>query len=187
MEYQARVREMLQVPVLSHRHAMLRRDGGPNRLFITFLFGNPPLAIEFLKKVGLLRAKMPCKSCGQDFTWSTDSRSSDGFRWRCNRRVAGNRCNNSASIRRGSLFQRSKLTLLEIMLITYDIVHREKAPHVLQEYPICDHTVADWGMFCREAMQVFWRAALSRSVVLRRQLKLTRANSFGANITGAPC
>jgi hypothetical protein len=151
MDYQARVREMQQVSVLSHARAILRREGGPNSLFITFLFGNPPLAIEFLKKVCLLRVK----SCCQDMTWSTDSRSSDGFLWRCHRRVSGNRCNNSASIRRGSCFQRSKLTLLEIMLITYDIVHREQAHQVLQEYFFSDHTVADWGMFCRETMQVF--------------------------------
>jgi hypothetical protein len=55
MEYEARVRDIKLLPVLSHRHAMLRRDGGPNRLFNTLLFGNRTLAIEFLTKVALVR------------------------------------------------------------------------------------------------------------------------------------
>jgi hypothetical protein len=46
------------------------------------------------------------------------------------------------------------MTLLKIMVITY-IVCREQALKIQQEYLLSAHTVADWGMFCRDTMQVF--------------------------------
>ena len=38
------------------------------------------------------------------------------------------------------------------LLLTYDIVRREPALHTQSEYCLSAHTVADWGMFCRETM-----------------------------------
>ena len=49
----------------------------------------------------------------------------------------------------------SHLTFLEILLLTYDIVRREPAHQIRQEHRFSTHTVADWGMFCRETMLVF--------------------------------
>jgi len=80
---------------------------------------------------------------------------SDNFRWRCEKRVAGKKCRASASIRLGSWFQQSNLTLQEIVLITYDIVRQDKPCRITEEYSHGTHTISDWGMFCREAMQVF--------------------------------
>jgi hypothetical protein len=44
---------------------------------------------------------------------------------------------------------------MEILLITYDIVRREPAHQIEDELSFSDHTVADWGMFCRENMLMF--------------------------------
>jgi len=88
-------------------------------------------------------------------TWSADSIHSEGFRWRCQRRVAGVRCNRSASIKVGMWFQQSKLILQEILLITYDNVRCKQASCIQSEYCLSAHTVADFGMFCRETMLVF--------------------------------
>jgi len=52
------------------------------------------------------------------------------------------------SIRHGSWFQLSNLTLVEI--ITYDILRRDPAHQIEEELGLSDHTVADWGMFCTE-------------------------------------
>ena len=98
---------------------------------------------------------MKCNSCGRDMTWSVDTTVSDNFRWRCEKRVAGKKCHASASIRLGSWFQQSNLTLQEIMLLTYDIVRRDKSSTIGGEHSHGGHTIADWGMFCRETMQVF--------------------------------
>jgi len=42
---------------------MLQDDGDPNRFFLTYLFTDQEMAIEFLKDLGLLQTKMPCKTC----------------------------------------------------------------------------------------------------------------------------
>ena len=76
-------------------------------------------------------------------TCSADSTHSEGFRWWCQRRVVGVRCNQSASIKEGSWYQESKLTLHEILLITYDTVRREQASWIQSKYYLSAHTVAD--------------------------------------------
>ena len=76
--------------------------------FLMYLFSDQAIAIDFLKDVVLLRSKMLCNICHRDMTWSVQPNLSDGFRWRCRRRVAGTRCRESASIRHGSWFQLSK-------------------------------------------------------------------------------
>jgi hypothetical protein len=118
---------MQKVPRFSYGYQMVRADGGPNRLFFSNLFNYQAMAIEFLKEISLLWRTMQCESCGQDTMWSECPNLHDGFIWRCQRRVAGARCNQSVSIRHGSWFQWSKLTLQEIILLTYDIVCREPA------------------------------------------------------------
>jgi transposase-like protein len=61
----------------------------------------------------------------------------------------------STSIRHGSWFQQSKLTLLQILVLTYEILRREPANQIENEYSFSKRTIADWGMFCREAMLTF--------------------------------
>jgi hypothetical protein len=134
---------------------MLRDDGDPNRLFFTYLFINLPMTIGFLKEVGLIRRTMTCDKCGGDMAWCVSFNTSDGFLWRCPRRVVGQRCGKNASIRTGSWFQQSNLVLVEILPISYDIVCREQTYRIRTEYSLSSRTIADWGMFCREAMLVF--------------------------------
>jgi len=90
---------------------MLRDDGGPNRFFLMYLFFEQSLAIPFLNDISLRRSKTHCNACGRDMTWPAYSTHSEGFRWRCQRRVAGVSCNQSASIKVESWFQQSKLIL----------------------------------------------------------------------------
>ena len=135
------------MPRFSYGRRMLRDDGAPNRCFLMYLFGEESIAIQFLKDIGILRSKMLCNTCGQDMTWSVDHSVREGFRWRCLRRVGGVRCNHSASRKLGSWFHNSNLTLHEIMLITYDIVHREQALRTQSEYtPFSTLTILRLGL-----------------------------------------
>ena len=120
-EYEERVRRLQTVPRFSYGRRMLRSDGAPNGTFFISVFNDHAMAIESLKDIGLIRRTMQCSCCGRDMVWSQRSDCSDGFRWRCQRRVAGARCNRSTAIRHDSWFQRSNLTLQEIMLLTYDV------------------------------------------------------------------
>ena len=133
-QYEERLRGLLFVPRFSYGRQMLRQDGAPNRLFFTYLFSDQAIAIDFLKDVGLLRSKVLCNICDRGMTWSADPNLAEGFSWRYRRRVAGTRCRESASIRHGSWFQLSNLTLQEVLLLTYDTVYCEPALKIHNEY-----------------------------------------------------
>ena len=154
-EYENRLQEMPFIARASYGHRMRRPDGGPNRDFLAYLFWEEEFAIQFLKDAGLLRGKVQCNSCGRDMKWSAEPSIPERFRWRCRRMVAGVRCSSSMSIKNGSWFQQSNLTFREILFLTYDIVSREPAHHMKEEYGFSSSTIADWGMFCRETMLIF--------------------------------
>jgi hypothetical protein len=48
-QYEQRLREMQKVPMLSYGRELLCADGVPNRNFLTCLFTDMALAIEFMK------------------------------------------------------------------------------------------------------------------------------------------
>jgi len=132
--YEHRLWEMQLVPRFSYGRGLQPRDGAPNSMFLTYLFGHQEMAIQFLKDVGLIPSRMQCNICERDMTWTADLTSNDGFRWRCRRSVAGVRCRGTASIRHGSWFRLSNLTLLEIITLTYDILRRDSAHQIEDEH-----------------------------------------------------
>ena len=52
--------------------------------FLSYLFIDMDLGIQFLKDVGLIRSKETCNTCGRDMTWCADTKR-NSFRWRCRR------------------------------------------------------------------------------------------------------
>ena len=104
-EYKKRLQEMAFIPRASYRRQMLHQDGGPNREFLTYLFWDDRLAMQFLKDVGLLWTKVQCNTCDRDMTWSTEHSIPERITWRCQRKVAGDKCSASRSIKTGSWFQ----------------------------------------------------------------------------------
>jgi hypothetical protein len=71
-DYQERLREMPDVPQTSFRRDSLGYCGDANKLFLTFLFSDYAIGLQFLKDVGLIRSKLQCNSCGRDMTWHAD-------------------------------------------------------------------------------------------------------------------
>ena len=69
-DYEKRLLRMPFVPKTLYGLKMLMEDGGPNKVFLTFLFCDHGMAIQFLKHMGLLRSKMQCNTCRRDVTWS---------------------------------------------------------------------------------------------------------------------
>ena len=45
---------------------MVGINGSVNMAFLTFLFSDKDLGIQFLKGAGLIRIKVPCNTCGRD-------------------------------------------------------------------------------------------------------------------------
>ena len=65
---------MPYVPETSFRRDSLGYCGDANKLFLTFLFSDHAIGLQFLKDVGLIRSKVQCNSCGFDMTWHADQR-----------------------------------------------------------------------------------------------------------------
>ena len=63
-EYEKRMQGMPFFPKSSYGRPMLREDGGPNKIFLTFFFRDQAMAIRLLHDVGLLWSKMQCNTCG---------------------------------------------------------------------------------------------------------------------------
>jgi hypothetical protein len=155
-------------PIMNKGSLALRRPYNPDRTnvvsFSVWMVGRircsshscfaRDLAIEFLQDVGLLRRKVQCNTCGRDMALCTYSKSEDGYWWRCQKSIGGVRCNQSRSIRHGSWFHGSNLTF-EVMYLTYDIMRCERAGQIQREHGFARQTVTNWGVFCRETMEVY--------------------------------
>jgi hypothetical protein len=71
-KYQLRLMEMPFVPPSFFGCATLGDDGDANKLFLTYLFIDKDLGIQFLKDVRLIRSKVTCNTCGRDMKWCAD-------------------------------------------------------------------------------------------------------------------
>jgi len=77
--YQDAVRELPYVPTTSFRRDSLGCPGDANKLFLTSLFSDRSIGIQFLKDVGLILSKLQCNSCGRRMTWYAHHPKLHGF------------------------------------------------------------------------------------------------------------
>jgi hypothetical protein len=91
------------------------------------------------------------------------------------------------SIRHGSWFQKSKLTFQEVLYLTYNILRHEPADHIRHEHHFSDHTIADWGMFCREAMLVYLECCSEKIGGPKKTVEIDGAKFGRRKTIGEPC
>ena len=65
VKYMELLQQKSYVPRFSYGSGLLRDDGGPNRLFFTYLFRDDALAISFLHDAKLIRNQVLCDTCGR--------------------------------------------------------------------------------------------------------------------------
>jgi transposase-like protein len=75
---------------------------------------------------------------------------SDGYEWQCRRRRADQDHHVVRSLRKGTWFEDSKLTLEELVLLTYFWVEEYAQINVKKELEMSPNTILDWYSFCRE-------------------------------------
>ena len=78
---------------------------------------------------------------------------SDLFKWKCRRQEKGKRHKAEISIRKGSWFEKSKMTLEEILKLTYWWCQDLDQAHIKQELGLAKSTGVDWDSFCREVCE----------------------------------
>ena len=123
------------------------------RLFETVAM--PDAAIAFCKERGLIADAPDCRYCRHPLTWSVKTDHADGFSWRCTHRGCRKRSRN-CSIRHGSWFSDSKMSLKKILKLTYYWAARATTSVAIRETSVHEgeqtssKTVVDWFTFCRE-------------------------------------
>ncbi|KAK7507258.1 hypothetical protein BaRGS_00001193 [Batillaria attramentaria] len=106
------------------------------------------LAIRWLATRGLLKNTQLCHVCGQNMTVGTFNGHLDGKRWRC-----PGACNITKTIRDGSWFEKSKLSLPTSILLLYFWSADFPQGLVSRELQLSRPTIIDWSNFIREVCE----------------------------------
>ena len=85
-------------------------------------------------------------------SWYVDGSVKNGYRWRCWRGVSASARRASISVRHGSWFLQSNLNVMEVLLLTYDIVRSVPAHTIQQEHHFGSAIVTEWAKLCRGVM-----------------------------------
>jgi len=160
--YHCRVMAMPFVPTTSYGRSSYGHNGIATKFFLTLLFSDKALSLEFLYDVGLLLSKFTCPTCGNSMVLYAEPKLKDGYRFRCRRRIYASRCAGSMSIKHGSWFEHCNLTLAEVMFLTYDIVRRVPSHAIQREHQFGSSTIANWGQYCREIMLEYVKGSSQR-------------------------
>ena len=95
-----------------------------------------------------------CGHCNEMMKLVIANDRSDGFKWECRRQINGKRHRVEMSIRKDSWFEKSNLTLVEIVKLTYWWCRGVSQEEIRHEVNLSEHTAVDWDSFCRETCEV---------------------------------
>ncbi|GFX47704.1 DDE_Tnp_IS1595 domain-containing protein [Trichonephila clavipes] len=131
------------------RRFMLGKNGIATYYFIDKLVDNNLHLLEFLRESGLIKRNLECQKCKQLMKLRS-KRVSDRIVWVCRNKIENKECGNQRSVRHGSWFRYSKLTLGEVLMLTFHIVNRTDM--LLNNLDFSSHTMADWRQFVHEVI-----------------------------------
>lgn len=186
--FQNEVMNLVNIQSTSPNKIYLGKLGEPSRAFFLYLFMDKSLALRFLRTSHLIKSEMQCYKCGQQMELTLCEHVNDGERWECTNSlntVVGDKniikqCKGNRSIRHNSWFMYSNLTLLEILLITYEILHRTLPDDIEREYHISNDPQIDWSHFCREVMINFIETNSQKVGGVGKVVEIYK-NKFGKN------
>lgn len=117
------------------------------------LLVNKESLLEWLKELGLLPKQVFCPKCKEIMRWTQCDDRSDGFKYEGRgKTVKQHRV--EVSIRQGTWFEKSNMTLKEILKLTYWWTVGLKESQITQQLRLSPNTAVDWCMFCREVCEV---------------------------------
>lgn len=120
-----------------------------HKYLITNITNTKENALSWCFDNNLLIKQRKCDKCNNDMILSK-CKSSDGIRWRCQK----NGHFIETSIRKGSWFEKSNLTIEEVIEMTYWWTTGIDQNQIAKQMCISSSTAVDWDMFCRETCEV---------------------------------
>lgn len=108
-------------------------------------FGNHDTIVHLLRQLGLLSMSGWCDLCGDEMVERNASRG-PGTMFYCFKRS----CRKSKSIRFGSFFEKSKLSLCDAMLFLHLWSKGYSEKLIADDFPFSAPTVVDWSRYCRD-------------------------------------
>ena len=110
--------------------------------------------IHWLMDEGLMAKERSCLICAEEMCLTRCEDRSGGLKWECRKQVNGKRHKSEVSIRKGSWFDSSKMTLEEILKLTYWWCQDLDQAQIKHELGIAESTGVDWDSFCREVYEI---------------------------------
>ena len=110
--------------------------------------------INWLMDKGLLKNIQICPRCNCEMNLVKCGDRSDGYRWECNRQMNRKRHRAELSVRSGSWFEKSNLTLEEMVKFTYWWCRDLEQCQIKHELGMSSSTAVDWDSFCREICEI---------------------------------
>lgn len=107
---------------------------------------DPARLVEWCMQTGLINNTYICPNCGQNMKLTNSVRITDKYNWRCRKDGHDVR----RSIRRGSWFEESKLSMIDILITTYMWIMNVPGEFIAIDRNISAATVVEWKNFCRE-------------------------------------
>ena len=112
------------------------------------------LLVEWLIEEDMIAKTQVCDLCGSEMKLLKYEDRSGGYKWECRRQFNGKRHKVEKTLRKGSWFEQSNMTLEEILKFTYWWCQDLDQAQIKHELGISSNTAVDWDMFCRETCEV---------------------------------
>ena len=124
-----------------------------NLLRFSKILADHDRCIEWCNENNLLASSLKCPraGCHNALSWTRRASSRDWYEWQCSKRG----CHAAASMRQKSWFSGSRLSIEEVLALTYAWAHKFTTTQAVHETSLDDETtstetVIDWYNYCRE-------------------------------------
>ena len=112
------------------------------------------MLVHWLMNEELMVKERSCPMCAGEMSLTRCEDRSDGLKWECRKQVNGKKHRAEVSIWKGSWFDSSKMTLEEILKLTYWWCQDLDQTQVKHELRLAESTGVDWDSFCREVCEI---------------------------------
>ncbi|GFW78943.1 mitotic-spindle organizing protein 2A [Trichonephila clavipes] len=105
--------------------------------------------LEWCMRENLISSRYECPKCGKNMVMRERKGTIDGYEWRCRTKGGENPHDVCKSIRKGTWFSKSHLSVCDILILTRHFFGKSMNEFAVKDVRVNKNTVVDWYMFCR--------------------------------------